>query len=280
MKWIKWLDTAVAIAIVAFVVIARGPTGSGVVYALTANANAICGSVPCGSGMTGSTHDFSSKFANFTNTTTNVTTSYQLGLCSRCHTPHHAITTALLWNHNLSTSTFQWDIPATTAGTSFPTGAWNTYKGPTAKCQSCHDGTVSTSSINWFAGGTPTGGTTGFGPTSGITIGYAGNMAGVHPVTMPYPCNGSPNTYNGVTTGNQIVSAEWQPNPLTPVLIYQMDGSGNVTRANTVCSGTNNGIECTSCHDVHNRQNLDIYLLRGYFSGNSPNYICEECHNK
>jgi len=275
MKWIQWLDTAVAIAIVALVVAVRAPA-----WAVAVNANAVCGNVPCGSGMSGSEHDFSTRFANFTNTTTNVTTSYALGMCSRCHTPHRATSTLLLWNHNLSTSTFQWDVPATTAGTTFPTGAWNTYQGPTAKCQSCHDGTVSTSSINWFHEGTPTGGTSGFGATSTITVGYAGNMAGVHPVAMPYSCNGSPNTYNNVTTGAQIISAEWQANPLTPVVIYQMDGSGNVTKANTVCSGTNNGIECTSCHDVHNRQNIDIFLLRGYFSGNGPNYICEECHNK
>lgn len=276
MRWIKWLDTMVAVIIVALVVVARGPA----LMAQTVNANSTCGSVACGSGMTNSPHDFSSRFANFTNSTTNVITQVQYGMCTRCHTPHHAITTALLWNHNLSTSSFSWDIPSTTAGTNYPTGTWDTYKGPSAKCESCHDGTVSTSNINWFNGGTPDHRATGFGATSGITIGYAGNMAGIHPVAMPYPCNGAANTYNGSTTGGAIVSADWHASPLAPIIIYQQDGSGNVTRANATCTGTNNGIECTSCHDVHNKQNIDMYLLRGYFSGNSANYICEECHNK
>lgn len=43
MKWIKWIDTMVAVAIVALVVIARGPS------AVWAIGN--CGNVPCGSGF-------------------------------------------------------------------------------------------------------------------------------------------------------------------------------------------------------------------------------------
>src|SRR4030065_79787 len=33
-------------------------------------------------------------------------------------------------------------------------------------------------------------------------VGLAGNMAGNHPVAMPFPYNNTASTYNGVTTGS------------------------------------------------------------------------------
>jgi len=61
-----------------------------------------------------------------------------VGLCTYCHTPHSASSTALLWNHTLSASTFTWSEVATGGGTPYPT-IGPTYRGPTVKCLSCHD---------------------------------------------------------------------------------------------------------------------------------------------
>jgi len=290
MKWMKWIDTMVAVAVVALVIMARGPA---VVWATTAN----CGNVPCGSGFNGSYHDFVNgpgakshgtvTFSGANNTTTTAT----VGQCTLCHTPHMAIQTNLLWNHHLSNNTqFTWEANAQTmAGTPYAVIA-NTWGGATTKCLSCHDGSVSPSTINWFEGSTPLAGSPSCPP--GATspsqcshvpeFGFNGSMQSTHPVAMPYPCNGNRNTYNASTTGAQIVAIEFAAQPAAPIRLYQDNGTGFITRAaQGGCSGTNNGMECTSCHDIHNAvgQTLEADLLRGYMSGSSQ-YICTMCHTK
>ena len=90
-----------------------------------------------GDGIQGTLHDWSGAGAP---------TFVGAGLCTFCHTPHKANSTLLLWNHTLSQNNFSWDVPETTAGTTFPTIAGQTYKGNTAKCLSCHDGSVAVNS--------------------------------------------------------------------------------------------------------------------------------------
>lgn len=259
MKKLRWLDAIVAVAIVALALMARGPT------MVWANSSP-------GTGMAGSAHDFSSRFANFAD---NSFMNY--GMCTRCHTPHRAITTLLLWNHTLTNDSFHWDEPTTTAGTNFPTFAGDTYKGPTAKCLSCHDGSVATRDINWFNEQKPVVSGSPFGATSSITVGYHGDMKGTHPVAMPYPYSGAPNTYNGSTTGTQVNFVEYQSTPITGIRLYN-DSGGSITQGPV--SGKS-GIECTSCHDVHNSPRVvDDFLLVGMLSGNDTNYICLKCHIK
>ena len=223
-----------------------------------------------GAGLIGTSHDFAGKGSPAT------------GLCTFCHTPHKALSTLLLWNHTLSTNTFSWDVPATTAGTVFPTFKGDTYKGPSAKCLSCHDGTVAVGDIAWFAEGKPSildntkhsSGKFNIASTSG-------GMAGNHPVAMPYPYLNAKNTYNGSTTGAGAELAEWQATPLSPVRIFNDDGSGNIT-AGAVAAKT--GLECSSCHDPHNRATVDDLFLRGTLGGNTSGvgatYICLKCHIK
>jgi len=288
MKWVKWIDTMVAIAIVALVMAARGPS---LLWATPVN----CGNVACGSGFNGSYHDFVNGPGASSHGTVLINgTNVSVGQCTLCHTPHMALMSSLLWNHHLSNNSFfTWtDANSTMAGTpyaNFP----NTYNGPTTKCLSCHDGSVSPSTINWFEGKTPTPGTpscttSGTPPVTTCThtppAGLNGSMNGVHPVAMPYPCGGARNSYNGVETGPAIVSSEWVSSPGPYIRLYTYT-SGTVSRATAAdgsvgCTGTNNGIECTSCHDIHNSNQVqDMDLLRGKISG-ATGYICTECHNK
>jgi len=172
-----------------------------------------------GGGIAGTAHDFSSKGGG-------------VGLCTFCHTPHKAISTLLLWNHTLSTNTFKWDVPKTTAGTDFPTFKGDTYKGPTAKCLSCHDGSVAVGDIAWFMEGRPAIlDNTKHGQGDAANVGFGGSMAGNHPVAMPYPYQQAKNTYNGVTTGSGFVSGEWQTDPTTAlnIRLFNDDGSGNIS---------------------------------------------------
>jgi predicted CXXCH cytochrome family protein len=231
-----------------------------------------------GTGLSNTAHDFSNK-----SVTGGTGETFTTGLCTFCHTPHRAVSTLLLWNHTLSGATYTWDVPKTTAGTNFPSFKGDTYKGPTAKCLSCHDGSVAIGDVAWFGAGKPASpldSTQHTWPSAfniGATGGTLGNMAGNHPVAMPYPYQNLPNTYNGVTTGSAIVSTEWQATPLTPVRVFNDDGSGNIT-AGAVSAKT--GIECSSCHDPHNKASVDDFFLRGTIGGNDTNYICLKCHIK
>jgi len=296
MKWIRWIDTAIAVAIVGLVVIARSPN---LVYATN------CGNVACGGGFNGSIHDFiNGPLASYGGPLkVNLNgTQTEIGECTACHTPHMAIMTALVWNHHLSNNTqFTWEANATTvAGTPYATIA-NNWTGPSSKCLSCHDGSVSESTINWYQGQTPIPGTAACTPDahgvydvgcpSYIIVGIGGNMGAnapskgaTHPVAMPYPCGQTGSTYNGVTTGQAIVGTEWVSSPGTGVNNIQLyqEVNGAVSRSpSSGCLSGSAGIECTSCHDVHNSSKaVDYDLIRGTLAGSGSGYLCNECHSK
>lgn len=261
-----------------------------------------------GAGITGTKHDWSA--ANSTSlllwldskgaqTTYNTGTAYidpttgvqgktsvTIGQCTKCHTPHQAKSTTLLWNHTLQATAYKWDVPATTAGTLYPTFQGDTYKGSTTKCLSCHDGLMASTDGMWFnramtSGSKYTGGTPGI--IGGHEVSEGADLSKTHPVAMPYPLNGSPSTYNFVKNGNYIEAAEWVADPMATnkIRLFNDDGAGNIV-AGTVASKT--GIECASCHDVHNGPRAkDVYLLTGQLAGSNRapgGYICTQCHLK
>lgn len=240
-----------------------------------------------GAGIAGTDHDFTAAGTEFPSTV-------PVGVCTYCHTPHKAINTLLLWNHTLSTNTFAWDVSKTTAGTDFPSFAGNTYKGPTAKCLSCHDGSVAVGDVAWFAGAartgaanlSPTGGEAGTGKIPSDdkhSVGFGGAMAGNHPVAMPYPYLQARNTYNGNQTGSGAVLGEWQSDPsalaTAKIRLFNDSGSGDIS-AGPVAART--GIECSSCHDPHNKATVDDRFLRGKLTGSTQGdgYLCLQCHIK
>lgn len=220
-----------------------------------------------GSGIAGTSHDFSAKGGG-------------VGLCTFCHTPHKALSTLLLWNHTLSSNTFAWDATTTTAGTTFPTFKGDTYKGPTAKCLSCHDGSVAVGDIAWFREGKPSVLDSTKHDSGEFNIASTtGSMKGNHPVAMPYPYNNAKNTYNGVTTGNAAILTEWQADPTASlnIRLFNDDGSGNIS-GGVVAAKT--GLECSSCHDPHNKASVEDLFLRGKLTGSDTTYICMKCHIK
>lgn len=240
-----------------------------------------------GDGLLGTDHDFASGGGA-------LTASAPVGLCTFCHTPHKAQSTLLLWNHTLSSNTFTWDVAKTTAGTTFPSIAGGTYKGPTAKCLSCHDGSVAVGDIAWYKeqawpGGTglatfKMGDALGADPnTLSHQVGPGGAMKGNHPVAMPYPYNNATNTYNGQTTGAGAVLNEWQADPSTlvgtKIRLFNDDGTGAIS-AGVIAGKT--GIECSSCHDPHNKAAVDDMFLRGMIAGSTQGdgYLCLQCHKK
>ena len=209
-------------------------------------------------------------------------TAVRIGQCTRCHTPHQAKSTNLLWNHTLTTVLYKWDQPETTAGTPYATFKGDTYKGPTTKCLSCHDGTLASTDGMWFnrqfvAGSkyVPPAGALDSGHE--VAHGATGGMQGTHPVAMPYPAGGITNTYNGVSTGSELDTTEYETAPA--IRLFNDDGAGNITAG---AINGKSGIECTSCHDVHNGKRVkDQLLLTGMLGGaKADGYICTQCHKK
>jgi len=218
-----------------------------------------------------------------TGSTTQGSVRVQFGLCTKCHTPHQARSTNLLWNHTLLATNYAWDQPRTTAGTNYPTFVGDTYKGPSTKCLSCHDGTMASTDGVWFKRARVSGALYVASPgtldTGHEVAHHDGSMAGSHPVAFPYPLNGAPNTYNGTTTGTELTYAEFVADPTTNGIRLFNDAAGNIT-AGRVAGST--GMECTSCHDVHNGSRVqDVQLLTGSIDGSrADGYICTKCHNK
>lgn len=123
----------------------------------------------------------------------------------------------------------------------------DTYKGPTTKCLSCHDGLLASTDGMWFNRQFLSGSKYVAPPgslNSGHEVAEGENMSKSHPVAMPYPLNGAPNTYNFVKNGTNIEPAEWVADPMASnkIKLYQDNGAGDII-AGTVAGKT--GIECS-----------------------------------
>jgi hypothetical protein len=236
-----------------------------------------------GGGFAASPHDFSNKGSVGDG-------GKASGACTFCHTPHRAIQTRLLWNHKLSTQTYTWDTAATVGGTPMPTIDQN-WTGPSKFCLSCHDGTVAIGDIAWFnkVANPAMDNTKHDTDDYLITYDLTGSMRGNHPVAFPYPYfNSVGSTYNGVTTGANVVKKDFSLDPTQyGIRLFTDPGAGGTVVAGPTAAKT--GIECTSCHGVHNEQGIvwDIRLLRGKISGNltadagsHDTYICLKCHTR
>jgi hypothetical protein len=236
-----------------------------------------------GTGLAGTDHDFVNKLSGNT---------MSVGACTFCHTPHKASSTLLLWNHTASSNTFQWDVAATTAGTALPSFT-GSYSGPSAKCLACHDGSVAVGDVGWFqeksrtaAAAATDGGTNGALNTFKMTgaasklVGASGALNGTHPVAVPYPLNGAPNVYNGSTSGARLATNDFVADPTANNMRLYSDFGGGAIVGKVQPGKT--GIECSSCHDPHNKAAVDRYFLRGMFTGagQASGYICQQCHIK
>lgn len=203
------------------------------------------------------------------------------GLCVFCHTPHKGQASLLLWNHRVSTSNYTWsDVAAaggkTTGGTSYPTNL-RTWTGSTAKCLSCHDGTVSIGSLYWsdatanpnvqMAGPDVSAAGQLANATYRITDTTGADLAGNHPVGVPYPYDRVTSTYNAISTGPDVQLQEWVARP-TGVKVFGAGGGGAPVAGSA-------GVECASCHNPHGTPNR--FFLRVPTAGSQ---LCLSCHVK
>jgi len=229
-----------------------------------------------GTGITGTPHDFTQGEFQATPA---------VGLCTFCHTPHKAGTQRLIWNHQLSANSYNWGtVTHTIGGTELP-AIDTSWTGPTRFCLSCHDGSVAFGSVYWFDKKTYVGvSPINVGVEDNMTyhtnhlIGLNGNLAGNHPVAVPYPLSNVKNTYNGVSTGDGVLMGDFVANPQVNNIRLFYDNGGVVVAG---ASPGKTGIECSSCHDPHNGSTVTgKWLLRGDLTGSGTTYICLKCHTK
>lgn len=209
-----------------------------------------------GAGIVGSPHDFTDnanigKSAVIVDEVSATGWNYRAEVCRVCHAPHDKgrtnYTNGLLWNHLASSAAYtMYDSPTLD-------GVQDVGPGGSSKlCLSCHDGSVALDTFDSHAGATPTGSSmiTVYGNTS---LPVATNLNGTHPISI---------TYNNVAdTGLN-----------DPAVATMADG---VTVQKYLPNGK---VECSSCHDVHDKKAVaGTHLLRKV---NTTSELCLTCHNK
>jgi predicted CXXCH cytochrome family protein len=170
--------------------------------------------------------------------------------CVACHVPHDGDTTqaeAPLWNHDLTTANHA--FYGAGSGTLNATDV-AAPSGVSLLCLSCHDGTVA---LDAFGGSTT-------GPTFLTGNALVGtDLSNDHPVSF---------TYDDALAGQD--GALETPSDTT-------SGLGGFIADDMLFGGSNNQLECASCHDVHNGTGVVPPLLR---KTNAASALCTTCHIK
>ena len=142
-------------------------------------------------------------------------------ICVACHTPHHGDLTvpeAPLWNHEVTTATYQLYSGSTMDATP------GQPDGESKLCLSCHDGTVALDSY---------GGATGSTMMTGDGL-LGTDLRNDHPISFTYD--------DALATADGSL---YEPSTAT-------SGLGATIDADLLFSGK---LQCASCHDVHNEGN-------------------------
>lgn len=154
------------------------------------------------------------------------------------------------------------------------------WAGSTLRCLSCHDGTVSSIAIVHRAASgslrsdelaaTEAMRSGRNGPALFFPQGWTGDVMGNHPVSVPYPLDGTGSVYKGFGQRAQPIDVlEWVPDPRLKGLKLVNDTSGfDALRGSA-------GVECSSCHDPHGTTNR--YFLR---LPKERSELCLGCHRK
>jgi predicted CXXCH cytochrome family protein len=231
-------------------------------------------------------------------------------ICIYCHTPHKAQSTNLLWNHTATLATsWNWGVDldgaalsATFTGTPLPA----TLKSGSKRCLGCHDGSVAIGDVSNASNGVgaiiPGLANLSFSDAAGhlndpgkqlsTVTGTVGTMGGNHPISIPYAGQLG---YNGISSS---VPATWMGGAIggyydiaTGVACTSTTGVCTSAPAtdgrngaainlipNVVGATTNVGVECSTCHEPHNKYAPFSFFTRVDFANASG--LCRSCHNK
>jgi len=177
-------------------------------------------------------------------------------ICVVCHTPHSAIspTSGPLWNRSLTAVTnYTMYAPNTIPGSDIDGIFAGQPTGVSLLCLSCHDGTIAIDAFGGAAGGIMIDAINA-NANIGEGVGVTGDLSNDHPVAFTFPDVG--------------------PLPSEDDELYPNLG-GVVNAIMPLFGGTQDQMECASCHDVHGTGNP--YLLR---VNNADSALCLTCHIK
>lgn len=232
-----------------------------------------------GSGVLNSIHDM--------NHYTGVTPDSQGRVCAFCHTPHHALTSDTagdympLWSHTLTTSSY---VPYASATIDATITAGTMMEGPSKLCMSCHDGAIAVDTHYSVTGTVVLNDKDDWGQAG---IAQTSSLSNDHPIGFVFDATDG-GVAAGPTTGNpssvapsEIGQDKWIRNKEATYL-------GNIAlkiRDRLYVGSEGKPImTCATCHDVHNKKNVDgtgvgivNYLL---LSPNTDSQICLTCHIK
>ncbi|MGO9952921.1 MAG: hypothetical protein ACLPN1_12030 [Dissulfurispiraceae bacterium] len=226
-------------------------------------------------------------------------------ICVYCHAPHHTIKASdaatlnynyvPLWNHDLTTQTFNTyssgtqtpgDFSRQAPGTNNPANAnlaSISMGSPSTLCLSCHDGTVATDAYG-NAGGPSSAGYgaynwspsksagTQFIQNNAYQIGAGGDLTNHHPIGFSY-FTAYQNSLD--TAGQYALAAPTTPMGTSGRTIGQL--LWNATWSSTTKAQTGGNMECTTCHSVHNKGNSGQRLL---WVEDTHSQFCMNCHLK
>lgn len=194
-------------------------------------------------------------------------------ICIFCHTPHGGSNTGPLWNRDpAAPSSWQFYDSATISTEVKNVSAISP---ESMLCLSCHDGSVSVYHLMNY-GQNPTITNSLFGTTNETTFitgtpganprigGAPGNENGTGQLGDDHPISFS---YDNVYTEHQLAGKS----DLNPV--------GSIP-ADIRFFGTNNRVECSSCHDPHVDYETDPTYAPFLNMSNAKSDLCLGCHNK
>lgn len=216
-------------------------------------------------------------------------------VCAFCHTPHHGYRITNpgeyypLWSRQLDTTTF---TPYASSTINALDWAPDIAIGPTRLCMSCHDGTIAPDQHYGNIGILPSllENVHGMDPTwiggSGVGSGTAG-LTNDHPLGFNYDTVAAgPSTPGVDPVPGDVLSAGPQEDPWIRAagddLVYTLN-SWRIKVADRLYTDPSDGsryMTCSTCHEVHNKKNMDLPSHPNYLvlAPQANSALCLTCH--
>lgn len=207
-------------------------------------------------------------------------------VCAYCHTPHHAIVSGAiaeynpLWSHQVNEETYTPYASRTFDGGSVDNMQSDPLVGPSRLCMSCHDGVIAVSQHYGTAPAAGNGSAAVGDNWNEISVGdlaFGEGLTNDHPIGFDYDAVASTDKGNG-TLGSGIKAANTQFSVTLAGTGVNYAGTHDRKISDLMYNnGSKNIMTCASCHDVHNNENPEDYLLINKQAGSQ---ICLTCHKK
>lgn len=211
-------------------------------------------------------------------------------VCIFCHTPHNAGQAKLLWNKatnavpSFRLYTSSPTLRATTKQSTLPAGS------PSLLCLGCHDGKTAMNVLHNSRNGVDAAGAGAVGyPVGSKLIPTANDGAIPFPMPAPLPMFGLPvagmNIGDGTgtaTAGDDLTNDHPIGFSYSGVLTDNAAGLHTLSDAKNAgvrFFGTNNRVECSTCHDPH-VDSASTTLVPFLVKSNSGSALCLACHDK